>query len=81
MYKVHQKKRGWRWSSSPAQEQGREAAGGSVRSDGSEPSLAWRLDFVVDQFAERQMVRSLTIIEVYTRERVPGEADQRLKGR
>ena len=42
--------------------------------------MAWRLDFVVDQFAERQMVRSLTIIEVYTRERVPGEADQRLKG-
>jgi putative transposase len=33
----------------------------------------------VDQFAERQMVRSLTIIEV-SRERVPGEADQRLKG-
>jgi putative transposase len=44
------------------------------------PDQAWSMDFVSDQLQDGTRFRSLTIVDVYTREAVAVEADQGLKG-
>ena len=44
------------------------------------PDQAWSADFVADQFQDGTRFRSLTIVDVYTREAVAIEAGQSLKG-
>jgi putative transposase len=44
------------------------------------PDQAWSMDFVSDQLQNGTRFRSLTIVDVYTREAVAIEAGQSLKG-
>ncbi len=44
------------------------------------PDQAWSMDFVADQLQDGTRFRSLTIVDVYTREAVVIEAGQSLKG-
>ncbi len=44
------------------------------------PDQAWSMDFVADQLQSGTRFRSLTIVDVYTREAVAIEAGQSLKG-
>ena len=44
------------------------------------PDQAWSMDFVADQLQSGTRFRSLTIVDVYTREAVAIEARQSLKG-
>jgi putative transposase len=44
------------------------------------PDHAWSMDFVADQLQDGTRFRSLTIVDVYTREAVAIEAGQSLKG-
>jgi putative transposase len=44
------------------------------------PDQAWSMDFVADQLQDCTMFRSLTIVDVYTREAVAIEVGQSLKG-
>ena len=44
------------------------------------PDQAWSMDFVADQLQDGTRFRSLTIVDVYTREAVAIEAGQSLKG-
>ncbi|RZU35523.1 putative transposase [Edaphobacter modestus] len=44
------------------------------------PDQAWSMDFVADQLQDGTKFRSLTIVDVYTREAVAIEAGQSLKG-
>jgi putative transposase len=44
------------------------------------PDEAWSMDFVADQLQDGTRFRSLTIVDVYTREAVAIEAGQSLKG-
>ena len=44
------------------------------------PDQAWSMDFVADQIQDGTRFRSLTIVDVYTREAVAIEAGQSLKG-
>jgi putative transposase len=44
------------------------------------PDQAWSMDFVSDQLQDGTRFRSLTIVDVYTREAVAVEAGQSLKG-
>jgi putative transposase len=54
-----------------------------LREDKVEPTApdeAWSMDFVSDQLQDGTRFRSLTIVDVYTREAVAIEAGQSLKG-
>lgn len=44
------------------------------------PDQAWSMDFVADQFQDGTRFRSLTVVDVYTREAVAIEVGQSLKG-
>ncbi len=44
------------------------------------PNDAWTLDFVADQLANGPRCRALTVVDVFTRERVAIEVGQRLRG-
>jgi len=44
------------------------------------PNQAWSIDFVADQLHDGTRFRTLTILDVYTREGVAIEAGQSLKG-
>ncbi len=44
------------------------------------PMEAWSMDFVADQLQDGTRFRSLTIVDVYTREAVAIEVGQSLKG-
>lgn len=46
----------------------------------SEPNEAWSMDFVADQLQDGTRFRSLTIVDVYTREAVAITVGQSLKG-
>ena len=46
----------------------------------SAPNQAWSMDFVADQLQDGSRFRSLTIVDVYTREAVAIEVGQSLKG-
>jgi putative transposase len=46
----------------------------------SGPDQAWSIDFVADQLQHGTRFRSLTMVDVYTREAVAIEAGQSLKG-
>jgi putative transposase len=40
----------------------------------------WSMDFVADQLAAERRFRSLTVVDIYTRECLAIESEQRLKG-
>ncbi len=44
------------------------------------PNQVWSMDFVADQLAEGRRFRSLTVMDIYTRECLAIESEQRLKG-
>jgi putative transposase len=44
------------------------------------PNQVWSLDFVADQLTDGRRFRALTVVDVYTRECLAIEVDQRLKG-
>jgi putative transposase len=44
------------------------------------PNEIWSLDFVADQFTDGQRFRALTVVDVYTRERLAIAVGQSLKG-
>jgi len=44
------------------------------------PNQVWSMDFVADQMADGRRFRSLTIVDIYTRECLAIESEQRLKG-
>ena len=44
------------------------------------PDQAWSLDFVADQLQDGRRFRSLTIVDVFTRESVAFEVGQSLRG-
>jgi putative transposase len=44
------------------------------------PNQIWSMDFVADQLADGRRFRSLTVVDIYTRECLAIEAEQRLKG-
>src|ERR1700720_273870 len=44
------------------------------------PNQVWSMDFVADQLADGKRFRSLTIVDIYTRECLAIESEQRLKG-
>ena len=44
------------------------------------PNQVWSLDFVADQLADGRWFRSLTVVDVYTRESLAIEPGQNLKG-
>src|ERR1700691_784603 len=44
------------------------------------PNQVWSMDFVADQLAEGRRFRSLTVVDIYTREWLAIESEQRLKG-
>jgi putative transposase len=46
----------------------------------TEPDEAWSMDFAADQLQDGTRFRSLTIVDVFTRETVGIEIGQRLKG-
>jgi putative transposase len=44
------------------------------------PNQVWSMDFVADQLADGRRFRSLTVVDIYTRECLAVESGQRLKG-
>jgi putative transposase len=46
----------------------------------SKPNEVWSLDFVADQLADGRRFRALTVLNVFTRECLPIEADASLQG-
>jgi len=44
------------------------------------PDQVWSMDFVADQLADGRRFRSLTVVDIYTRECLAIESEQRLKG-
>jgi putative transposase len=44
------------------------------------PNQVWSMDFVADQLADGRRFRSLTVVDIYTRECLMIESEQRLKG-
>lgn len=44
------------------------------------PNQVWSMDFVADQLADGKRFRSLTVVDIYTRECLAIEAEQRMKG-
>jgi putative transposase len=44
------------------------------------PNQVWSMDFVADQLADGRRFRSLTVVDIYTRECPAIESEQRLKG-
>lgn len=44
------------------------------------PNQVWSMDFVADQLADGRRFRSLTVVDIYTRECLAIEPEQRLKG-
>ncbi len=44
------------------------------------PNQVWSMDFVADQRADGRRFRSLTVVDIYTRECLTIESEQRLKG-
>ena len=44
------------------------------------PNQAWTIDFVSDQLSDGRKIRSLTVVDVYTRESLVIEVGQSLKG-
>jgi putative transposase len=44
------------------------------------PNQVWSMDFVVDQLADGKRFRSLTVVDIHTRECLAIESEQRLKG-
>ena len=50
------------------------------RFEATAPNQAWSMDFVADQLQDGRRFRSLTIVDVYTRESVAIEVGQSLKG-
>ena len=44
------------------------------------PNQVWSMDFVADQLADGRRFRSLTVVDIYTREYLAIESEQRLKG-
>ena len=44
------------------------------------PNQVWSMDFVADQLADGSRFRSLTVVDIYTRECLAIESGQRLKG-
>ncbi len=44
------------------------------------PNQVWSMDFVADQLADGRRFRSLTVVDIYTRECLTIESEQRLKG-
>src|SRR6266567_4150147 len=44
------------------------------------PNQVWSMDFVADQLADGSRFRSLTIVDIYTRESLAIDSEQRLKG-
>ena len=44
------------------------------------PNQVWSMDFVADQLADGKRFRSLTIVDIYTRDCLAIESEQRLKG-
>ena len=51
-----------------------------TRSQPRQPNEAWSLDFVADQLSNGQKFRSLTIVDVFSRESLAIEVGQRLRG-
>ncbi len=45
------------------------------------PNQVWSMDFVADQFVDGKRFRSLTVLDIFTRECLAIEADQSLKGK
>ena len=44
------------------------------------PNQVWSMDFVADQLADGRRFRSLTVVDIYTRECLTIDSEQRLKG-
>ena len=44
------------------------------------PNQVWSMDFVADQLADGRRFRALTVVDIYTRECLAIECEQRLKG-
>jgi len=44
------------------------------------PNQVWSMDFVADQLADGRRFRSLTVVDIYTRECLAIKSEQRLKG-
>jgi putative transposase len=44
------------------------------------PNQVWSMDFVADQLSDGRRFRSLTVVDIYTRECLAIESEQRLKG-
>jgi putative transposase len=44
------------------------------------PNQVWSMDFVADQRADGRKFRSLTVVDIYTRECLAIESEQKLKG-
>jgi putative transposase len=44
------------------------------------PNQAWSMDFVADQLTDGRRFRSLTVVDIYTREYLAIESEQKLKG-
>jgi putative transposase len=44
------------------------------------PHQVWSMDFVADQRTDRRRFRSLTVVDIYTRQCLAIKSEQRLKG-
>jgi putative transposase len=51
-----------------------------VRFQPTGANQAWSMDFIADQLTNRQRIRALTIVDVFTREAVAIKVGQRLRG-
>ena len=58
----------------------RVAEHGRERFHPTAPNQIWSMDFVADQLADGRRFRSLTVLDIYTRECLAIESEQRLKG-
>lgn len=58
----------------------RVAEHGRERFHPTAPNQVWSMDFVADQLADGRRFRSLTVLDIYTRECLAIEPDQKLKG-
>ena len=59
----------------------RVAEHGRERFHPTAPNQIWSMDFVADQLADGRRFRSLTVLDIDTRECLAMESEQRLKGR
>jgi putative transposase len=53
---------------------------GSARAMATAANQAWSLDFIWDQLSNGQRFRALSIVDVYTREALAVDVEQRLGG-